>query len=63
VLATGEKKSWLAKHSAPASWSTENDVKVFNTGGKSITVATDIKGESEAQWLLAQLRAALHVSV
>lgn len=67
VLAIGERKSWLAAH-FPAkrkegSSFTENDLKVFNTGGKKFAAATGIEGEPEAEWLLAQLRAALGVNV
>lgn len=63
VLTVGEKKSWLAAHfparRKPGSSFTENDLKVFNTGGKRITAATGIKGRPEAGWLVKELNQAL----
>jgi hypothetical protein len=63
VLTMGEKKSWLATH-FPASCKegssfTENDLKAFNTGGNRIHAATEIKGQPEANWLVAEMNRAL----
>jgi len=67
VLTAGEKPGWLAKNfpmrTKPGSSFNENAAKSFNSGGKRIVAATNIKGKDEAEWLLAQLRAALGVSV
>jgi len=63
VLSTGEKKSWLAQHTAPAVWYTENEVKAFNTGGKNMTLAAGLEGEAAAQWLLGKLRATSKINV
>jgi hypothetical protein len=63
VLAVGNKKGWLATYfparKKPNSSFSENDLKVFNSGGKKIAVATGIIGQSEADWMIGQLRSAL----
>jgi len=67
VLATGDGPGWIARNfparTKPESSFTENDIKVFNTGGKKIAIATGIEGKEEADWILSQLREAMGISV
>ncbi len=70
VLTEGDGKGWLAalrfatqKPNDSDNSFAENDLKVLNTGGKKIRAVTNIIGETEAKWMLGQLRAALGINV
>lgn len=70
VLAEGDGKGWLAairfaiqKPKDSDNSFAENDLKVLNTGGEKIRAITNIIGETEAKWMLEQLRAALGINV
>lgn len=63
VLTLGSKPGWIAKNfpmrGEPNDSFTERDIKSFNSGGKRLSVATDIKGKAEADWLADELCLAL----
>jgi hypothetical protein len=70
VLTEGDEKGWLAairfaiqKPKDSDNSIAENDLKVLNTGGKKNRAITNIIGETEAKWMLEQLRAALGINV
>ncbi len=63
VLTLGTKPGWIAKNfpvrGKPNDSFTERDMRSFNSGGKRLSVATDIKGKAEADWLADELCLAL----
>lgn len=63
IVTTGEKPGWFFKLFPPTNVKDEIQAQRIRTGGKDLRAMTNIQGEAEAGWILAQLRAALNLNV
>jgi hypothetical protein len=67
ALTIGDGRSRLASFLPPPkpddSRFTANRLKSIQTGGRRVVLATNIKGQNEAMWLLEQIRAAGEIEV
>jgi hypothetical protein len=63
VVSTGERPGWFFKLFPPTNVKDEIEAQRIRTGGKKFAAMTSVQGEAEAEWILAQLRAALNLTV